>query len=123
MAEPKKRHLLVCNRAGKLLGVISDRDLLSRTGKVAADLMTPNPLVVDRDTLLDSAVTILIQKRISCLPVTHEGALCGLLTTTDVMMALQCVAQVIQRMEEDAAPQPDLSQRHESESQFALPLN
>jgi signal-transduction protein with cAMP-binding, CBS, and nucleotidyltransferase domain len=88
--------------------VISDRDLLGRQGEVASDLMTPNPLTVQREALLDPAVTMLIQKRISCLPVTHEGRLCGLLTTTDVMMALQCISQVMQRLSDE-----EHSQGHE----------
>jgi CBS domain-containing protein/Flp pilus assembly pilin Flp len=97
MHEKKLRHMLVCD-GGRLLGIISDRDLAGKTGRAAADVMTPSPLSVPSDTLLSPAVTLMMRKRISCLPVVDDGRLCGLFTTTDLIMTLQCAFQLLEKV-------------------------
>ena len=69
MAEKKLRHVLVCETDKKLLGVISDRDLKSRSGRTAAEIMTANPLTITPDLLANTAVSAMINNGISCLPV------------------------------------------------------
>lgn len=44
------------------------------------------------------AIGIMIEKRISCLLVIDEQSVYGVLTTTDVMLRLQCVLQVLSRV-------------------------
>lgn len=90
-------HLLVTDSTGLLVGVISDRDILSRAGKTAGEVMTANPCSVAPDSPLCGALTVLLQKRISCLPVASEGRPCGILTTTDVILALQCFIQTMEK--------------------------
>jgi CBS domain-containing protein len=52
----------------------------------AADIMTANPITVRPDTPLDAAVALLIEKRISGLPVLDaEGYLVGILTEADLI--------------------------------------
>ena len=97
MKEEHVRHLLVC-RNDELVGIISDRDLRKTEARTAEDLMTPNPVTVEPQTLLNPAITQMVQKRISCLPVVHEGAVVGVLTSTDLMMTLQCALQVLRRV-------------------------
>lgn len=97
MAEKKLRHMLVCD-GDRLLGIISDRDLARKTGRAAADVMTPTPLSVPSNTLLSPAVTLMMRKRISCLPVVDEGRLVGLFTTTDLIMTLQCSFQLLEKV-------------------------
>ncbi len=58
--------------------------------------MTSNPITVSPDDLIGPAVTGMMNRNISCLPVVDEGCLCGMLTSTDLMMALQCCFQVLQ---------------------------
>ncbi len=97
MKEEHLRHLLVC-RNDELVGIISDRDLRKTEARTAEDLMTPDPITVEPQTLLNPAITQMVQKRISCLPVVHEGAVVGVLTSTDLMMTLQCALQVLRRV-------------------------
>jgi CBS domain-containing protein len=96
MEEHRLRHVLVC-RGETLLGVISDRDLARKQGAKAADLMAPRPCTVAPDTPLNPAVTLMIGRGISCLPVVDGGVLRGLFTTTDLVLALQCAFQIIER--------------------------
>lgn len=85
---------------GKLVGIISDRDinepfigteaernidrdLLQHT---AADIMTKELVCADQDTDLDTASILLLENDISCLPVTdEEDHLLGLLTWKDLL--------------------------------------
>jgi len=96
MTANRVRHLLVRDRSDRLVGIISDRDVSSRKGRTAADIMTPSPTTVDHDTPLGPAMTMLIRKRISCVPVMRNGSLCGVLTTTDIVLALQCILHVLE---------------------------
>ena len=96
MADRQIRHLLVCRENRQLVGVISDRDIRDRAGRTAADIMTRNPLTVSPQTPVTPAITLMISKGISCLPVLDaEGELRGILTTTDLMLTLQCALQVL----------------------------
>lgn len=94
MEEHGLRHLLVRDKEGHLIGVVSDRDIAKMQGKTAKRLISPVPLTVSHDTPIGPAITYLIDKGISCLPVLEDGRLCGVLTTTDLIMALQCTLQL-----------------------------
>jgi CBS domain-containing protein len=93
MAENKIRHLMVAKNH-RVLGIISDRDF-RRDGMTAADMMTVDPVTVDISTPMMMAITIFLKRRISCLPVVEDGKLCGILTTTDLMMGLQANLQLM----------------------------
>ncbi|MEE9602859.1 MAG: CBS domain-containing protein [Thermoguttaceae bacterium] len=95
------RHLLVCDKDGRLVGIISDRDCHDRQGNKASELMTPDPTVVTADTPIGPAITVILGKRISCLPVVDDGMPIGILTTTDLVMSFQCVLQLLMRVAEE----------------------
>lgn len=103
--EHRFHHLLVVeNRA--LAGIISDRDLLravspnigtlsetdrdrATLNKRAHQIMTRNPVAVRPTTTLDTAATLMLEKKVSCLPVTSgEGRLEGILSWRDILKAL-----------------------------------
>ncbi len=95
-------HLLVAEEQ-KLLGVISDRDVLRAsspfldTGKaseqdqallntIARDLMSTNLITVRQDTAIDTAVILLLEHSISCLPVVSDDEVIeGILTWKDML--------------------------------------
>jgi CBS domain-containing protein len=87
------RHLVIADDEQKVLGIISDRDVLSVRGRISEwrvkkiqEVMTPTPITVTEETLLSRAVATMIAKKINCLPVVDQtGALCGIVTSTDVM--------------------------------------
>lgn len=98
-------HLLVLS-GQRLMGVISDRDLLKSISpyvgtlsetehdlatlqKRAHQIMTRKPITVAKDATFQIAAETLLKKNISCLPVTNEdGAIVGILTWRDLMAAL-----------------------------------
>ncbi|PEN13268.1 CBS domain-containing protein [Longibacter salinarum] len=94
-------HLLVVEDE-KLVGVISDRDVLRtispfldtrsetprdvRTlAKQASDLMRDDPVQVTPDMTVQDAASLLLDHSISCLPVVADGAVVGIVTTKDML--------------------------------------
>ncbi|MBN1395237.1 MAG: GGDEF domain-containing protein [Pirellulales bacterium] len=98
MRHRRLHHLLVCGHGGELVGVVSDRDLCSTQGTTAQQLMTYPPRTCASDTPLNAAITFLINEHISCLPVVDQGNLRGVLTTTDLVLTLQCTLQLWMRL-------------------------
>jgi CBS domain-containing protein len=97
LMESEGVHHLLVMRQGALVGVISDRDIQSRSGHCAADVMTPSPCTVAPGDHIGPAITVMLLRRISCLPVVEKGQLCGILTTSDMLMTLQCLMQLLER--------------------------
>ncbi len=96
MKAERLRHFLICDTQGKLLGMVSDRDL-AKSGETAERIMSKSPLTVGPQTPLITAVTILINRRFSSLPVVVDGNLVGILTTTDILLAMQATVMLLQR--------------------------
>jgi CBS domain-containing protein len=101
LMETEGFHHLLVMREGKLLGIISDRDIFSRSGKRASNIMTANPQTVTPGTRLTQVITLTLHRRISCLPVVEDGQVKGILTTTDMLMSLQCLMQLLERAQGD----------------------
>ena len=100
----KFHHLLVVEKR-KLVGVISDRDLLKALSpfvgrlferpqdvallnKRAHQIMSRKPITVDKEFRVEAAARLLMGKNVSCLPVTSlEGAIEGIVTWKDIFKA------------------------------------
>jgi acetoin utilization protein AcuB len=105
MADRHFRHIVVVDTGGQVLGVISDRDILrtlARTSnwqtKDVSQIMTRDPVTVERETPLSAAVAKMVAKRINCLPVLDdEGKVCGILTSTDLLKAYQKLLESLEK--------------------------
>ncbi len=95
------RHMPVV-RAGQLVGVVSERDLLraslSNLSGIDSDqrraflqvveikrVMSAPPIVIDPEASVESAALVMAERKIGCLPVVEAGRLVGMLTETDVL--------------------------------------
>ena len=99
------RHCVVVDAHGKLVGVISDRDILrslarnsNSRAKSLDQIMTRNPITVKRDTSILDAVSKIISKRINCLPVVDDDdAICGIVTSTDLLKSYQQLLKMVHK--------------------------
>jgi acetoin utilization protein AcuB len=78
-------------RAGKLIGIITDRDTRPFLGHLAdipvKEAMTKAVVTVDPETHLEDAAQLLLRHKIGSLPVVENEALVGIITTTDILVA------------------------------------
>lgn len=79
-----------------LAGIITDRDLRTRhvaealpANTPVAAVMTPAPETIDVDSTLFDATLLMTRRGYHHLPVTDEGRLAGMVTTSDLILARQ----------------------------------
>jgi len=97
-----KRHLPITTAAGKIVGIISDRDVArlapSRLSRMTPEeynqvfestpittAMTKNPITVKPDAPVAEAVSLLHSKKIGAVLVEEQGKLVGILTVNDML--------------------------------------
>lgn len=105
MRDKKVRRLPVVDKAGKLAGIVSDKDLLyasasptttlsiweinSLLAKLVVDrYMAKKVITVTETTPLEEAARIMADKKIGGLPVMRGDALVGIITETDIFRSL-----------------------------------
>jgi len=94
MEENELHHLLVVDSANQLEGVISVGDVEQGDSPRVKDIMTSRPFFVQKGTGLIPAITLMLERRIACLPVLSGDQVVGVLTRTDVLILLQSILQV-----------------------------
>ncbi|KJR96529.1 MAG: CBS domain containing membrane protein [Desulfobulbaceae bacterium BRH_c16a] len=106
MTEKNIRHLPVVDAAGKLIGIVTDRDvrdampstLLKKTdyeltlAKIMnypiGDIMTKNPMTIKAYYTIQDSLLVMQKKKVGALPVVdEEGYLKGILSTRDLLTA------------------------------------
>ena len=106
MKERKIRCLPVLNKEGRLLGIVTDRHLKAALPSKATtldiyelhclisrikikDLMTTDPVFVRPDETVELAAVLMLENKISSLPVINEEeSLIGIITQTDIFKVL-----------------------------------
>jgi acetoin utilization protein AcuB len=101
----KFHHVLVIDSSKKLIGIISDRDLLRALSpyvgtpsenardlatlkKRAHQIMTRQPVTLPPDASVEEAIRLLLERRISCIPIVDEHLkTVGILSWRDVLRA------------------------------------
>ncbi|MAR89616.1 MAG: nucleotidyltransferase [Pseudomonadales bacterium] len=85
---------VLITEAGKLLGIVTDRDLRSRAmarglalTTPVAEIMTADPRTIDINASLFDAILLMTQQGIHHLPVLDGGQVAGIITSSDLMLA------------------------------------
>lgn len=86
MRRSRIHHLVVLDR-GDPAGVVSDGDVrgLALDGLAVADVMTPDPVVVDPGATLQAVANRMRGRSIGCLPVFDGRRVVGMITITDLL--------------------------------------
>jgi len=86
----------VVDGTGGVVGLVSEYDLLARTGQAASDVMTTAVVSVTEDTAVDDVRHLLVDRRIRRVPVIAGGRLVGIVSRRDVvaLMATEWVCEV-----------------------------
>ncbi len=113
MTEKNIRHLPIIDAEGKLLGIVSDRDMrdampstllkkpdyditLGKIGNyLVGDIMTRNPMTVYAYYTLQDTLLVMQKRKVGALPVIDEdGYLKGILSTRDLLSAFVNVMNI-----------------------------
>jgi acetoin utilization protein AcuB len=83
------RHLVV-KKDGKVVGVVSDRDVTvpSFFGEPLAEVMTGPALTIRPNETVGTAANRMRRNRVSSLPVVERGELVGIVTVADLLQVL-----------------------------------
>ena len=109
----RRIHHLVVTRAGRIVGLLSDRDVggekgtLPRANRTAADLMTAKVLTVSPTMPVRKAANLMRGRSIGCLVVVDGARIVGIVTVADL---LELIGRGIDPPVA-AAPRPTLNHR------------
>lgn len=97
------RYLPVVGKKGKLVGIVTQTDLLQASPSSATTLavfemnyllahlevseVMSSPITVSEDDPLEEAARIMVENKIGCLPVMRNSELVGIITETDIFKA------------------------------------
>lgn len=97
MEERQIRRLPVLDDDGRVVGIVTRGDLQRRLGPFpiswprlkmkVADVMTPAPALLAPDDPLEKAAEIMLERKISGVPVVEQGRTVGIITESDVFRA------------------------------------
>jgi acetoin utilization protein AcuB len=94
------RHLPVVEPDGRLVGIVTDRDLRQATlarfqavrdaerDLLVQDVMTCAVVTIEADAPVARAAALMYERRIGSLPVVEHGRLAGIVTERDLLRAL-----------------------------------
>ena len=105
MTREHVHRLPVLDKGGRLVGVISEKDILKAAPSPASTLsayetnyllskltvkkiMSRNPVTVTKDTTVEDAATMMVDQDLSCLPVVEDGKLVGIVSKSDMFKIL-----------------------------------
>jgi CBS-domain-containing membrane protein len=112
----------VVDSRGVVVGLVSEYDLLARTGETARDVMTSSVITVSEDTDVEDVRLLLVERRIRRLPVTSGERLTGIVSRGDVvaLLTVEWVCQVCGEASRGQHPPTRCPKCHASSEQFVL---
>src|SRR6476620_467227 len=75
--------LPVVDGDGKLVGVVTEYDIIAKEGRTVGDIMSTDVITVSEETDAETVAHILIERRVRRLPVVREGIVVGIVSRSD----------------------------------------
>jgi len=78
----------VADKKGKILGMVSETDIVAKKGKQVKDIMSKNVVGVTDDTPVEKIASVMTAHRINRLPVMRGQKLVGIVSRADIVGAI-----------------------------------
>ncbi|MEO9139530.1 MAG: CBS domain-containing protein [Jatrophihabitans sp.] len=113
---------VVVDENGTVVGVVSEHDLLAKSGAAAGELMSTSVISVSPDCPVSDLRHLLVERRIRRVPVMGDGQLVGIVSRGDVvaMMAMEWVCHVCGESARGEQPPETCSKCHAAADRFSL---
>ena len=73
---------------GKVVGIVSEADVIGHIGAIVSDVMTEGVISVEETATVEEIATLLSQHRIKRVPVMNGGSLRGMVSRSDIVRAI-----------------------------------
>lgn len=80
--------LPVLDRKGKLLGIVSETDIIAKKGRLARSIMSPHVTSVTEETPVEEIAKVLTVHKIKRVAVSRGETLVGIVSRGDIVRAL-----------------------------------
>ena len=78
----------VASRDGKIIGVVSEADIVAKKGKDVKTIMSKNIISVTEDTAVEDIAKLMTTHRIKRLPVMRGSEVVGIVSRADIVNAI-----------------------------------
>jgi CBS domain-containing protein len=78
----------VANKKGKIVGVVSEADILAKKGKMVRAIMHAGVVSVGEETPVEKIAQLMSAHKIKRLPVMSNGKLVGIVSRADIISAM-----------------------------------
>ena len=78
----------VAGKNGKIVGVVSEADIVGKKGKDVKSIMSKSVISVSEETSVEEIARLMTAHAIKRLPVMTEGAIVGIVSRADIVSAI-----------------------------------
>lgn len=78
----------VVDKKGKIIGVVSEADIVAKKGKQVKNIMTPKATTVGEEMPVEEIASLMTHRGISRVPVMRAGNLVGIVSRADIVRAI-----------------------------------
>jgi CBS domain-containing protein len=78
----------VVDKSGKLVGIVSERDLLARRGAQVKSIMSKSVIRVKEDTPVEDIASLMATQKVKRVPVIRGQHLAGIVSRADIIRAI-----------------------------------
>lgn len=78
----------VVDKKGKIVGVVSETDIVFKRGKQVKDIMSKKVISVSEETTVEEIATLMTTHKVRRMPVMSGGKLVGIVSRADIVRAI-----------------------------------
>ncbi len=78
----------VVDQRGKVMGIVSEADVVAKSGKQVKGIMSKNVVSVNEETEVEEIARLLSAHRFNRVPVLRQGKLVGIVSRADIIRAI-----------------------------------